>query len=240
MSSLQPEILLLLGKGLGMTILVTLISTVLSLVLGIAVGSLRLSPRAFFARGAGVYVELFRNVPALVLIIFFAFAVPNLFPQEFRQTIFFKNGIVAWISDLTGLSLPYYAMAATVALSLNTSAYLAELFRSGVSTLPVEMVDTARSLGASPAHAYWQILLPQGMRAAFPAVSTRLIHNMKNSALAALVSVPEYFQATQIAISRTFQALEFLVIAAVVYWILSFLFSVLLSQIDRRLNLVKF
>ncbi len=236
MNYLTPEMVALLARGLLFTVLLTAVTSITSLVAGIGMGTLRLSARPFWRRLAGIYIDLFRNIPALVLIIFWAFAVPNLFDLELRQSIFFDNPLAAWGEWLTGLSLPYYALAVTIALTLNTSAYLAELFRAGVGTIPQEMVEAARSLGAGQTAVFWRILLPQGLRAAFPAISTRLIHNMKNTALAAFVAVPEFFQATQTAITRSFRAVEFLLIAAVVYLCLSFLFAWLLNKIDNRLN----
>jgi His/Glu/Gln/Arg/opine family amino acid ABC transporter permease subunit len=233
---LAPETISLLGRGILITVILTIVTTVFSLILGITVGTMRLSAPPILRRLAGIYVDIFRNIPALVLIIFFAFAVPNLFTPEARQTIFFDNSLAAWAQRLTGVSLPYYALAAMIGLTLNTSAYLAELFRAGVGTIAQEVVDAARSLGASKTAVFWQILLPQGIRSAFPAISTRLIHNMKNTALAAFVSVPEFFQATQIAITRSFRAVELLFLAATIYLFLSFLFAAILHRIDQHLN----
>ncbi len=226
----------LLARGLAITLLLTLVSTILSLIMGIIAGTFRLSRLPILSRAAGLYVEIFRNIPALVLIIFFAFALPNLFPPNLREVIFFNNALTSWGSQISGLSLPYYALAAILGLSINTSAYLAEIFRAGVGTIPQEIIDTSRSLGATQATTFWQILLPQGIRAAFPAISTKLIHNLKNTALASFVAVPEVFHATQSAITQSFLAVEFLIIAAVIYWLLSFSFTAFLNQVDRRLN----
>lgn len=237
MSFLTSDILALLLRGLGYTVMLTAVTTILSLLIGIAVGALRISGRPSLKNLAAVYVDIFRNIPALVLIIFWAFAVPNIFTPETRQALFFDNVLADWGQLLTGLSLPYYALAAAIALTLNTSAYLAELFRAGMGTIPQEVVDAARSLGASPWALFWRILLPQGLRAAFPAISTRLIHNMKNTALAAFVAVPELFQATQTAVTRTFRAVELLLLASLFYWLLSFVFAAFLQHIDRRLNM---
>ena len=239
MSFLTSEMIGLLARGGGVTVILTAVTSVTSLLVGIGIGALRLSARPFAWRVASIYIDLFRNIPALVLIIFWAFAVPNLFNLELRQTLFFDNGLAALGRRLMGLSLPYYAFATVIALTLNTSAYLAELFRAGVGTIPQEVLEAARSLGAGQTAVFRRILLPQGVQAAFPAITTRLIHNMKNTALAALVAVPEFFQATQTAISRSFRAAEFLLIATVVYLCLSFLFAALLNQIDNRLNHVK-
>ena len=236
MNWLTPVILELLARGLAFTLLLTAVTTITSVLAGVLIGTMRLSARPVFRRLAGIYIDLFRNIPALVLIIFFAFALPNLFPQDMRSQLFFDNLFVQWGQNLTGLSLPYYMVAAIMALTLNSSAYLAELFRAGVGTIPREYIDAARSLGASPTAVFWQILLPQGFHAAFPAISTRLIHNMKNTALVAFVAVPDFFHATQTAINRTFQATEFLLLAAVMYLLLSIFFAAFLGQIEQRLD----
>jgi His/Glu/Gln/Arg/opine family amino acid ABC transporter permease subunit len=236
MDWLSPEIGRLLARGLLYTVALTAITSVSSLFVGILVGSFRISGRPLLGRAAGIYVEIFRNIPALVLIIFFAFAVPNLFTLEQRQTLFFDNTLLNWAEIMSGLSLPYYGLAVIIALTLNTSAYLAELFRAGVGTIPRQIVDAARSLGATRSAVYRQILLPQGIRAAFPAIATRLIHNMKNTALASFVAVPEFFHATQTSITRSFFALQFLLLAALIYLILSASFAALLRQVERRLE----
>jgi len=236
MSWLTPEVLGLLARGLVFTVLLTAVTSITSLLVGVMVGTMRLSAHPFIRRLAGVHVDLFRNIPALVLIIFFAFALPNLVPMEMRRQLFFDNDISRWGQFLTGLSVPYYMLAAIVALTLNTSAYLAELFRAGVGTIPREYADAARSLGASQMVVFLQILLPQGFRAAFPAIATRLIHNMKNTALVAFVAVPDFFHATQTAITRTFRATEFLLLAAVLYLFLSITFAAFLRWIEGWLG----
>ena len=79
------------------------------------------------------------------------------------------------------------------------------------------------------------ILIPGGLRAAYPAISSRLIHNMKNTALAAFVSVPEFFNSITTAITRSFLAIEILALAAVVYLALSIGMSLGLRRLERRL-----
>ena len=236
MSWLTPEVGGLLARGLVFTLLLTAVTSITSLLVGVLVGTMRLSVRPLIRRMAGVYVDLFRNIPALVLIIFFAFALPNLVPVEMRQRLFFDNSFARWGQLLTGLSLPYYMLAAIVALTLNSSAYLAELFRAGVGTIPREYAEAARSLGASQAVVFWHILLPQGVRAAFPAITTRLIHNMKNTALVSFVAVPDFFHATQTSITRTFRATELLFLAAVLYLLLSISLAAFLRWIEGRLG----
>ena len=231
---LTPDLLNLLLQGLLLTVALTAVTAALALALGVAAGTMRISGNRFAAVLAVLHVETHRNLPALVLMIIWAFALPNLFPSEMRRALFFDNAFLNWLSSWSGLSLPYYTLAAGVALVLNTSAYLAELFRAGVGAIPQQHVDAARTLGASRLKLFWTVLLPQGLRTAFPAISTRLIHHLKNTALAAFVATPEFFHSAQTAITRTFLALEFLMLAAIVYLLLAFAFSGLLRWVEKQ------
>ena len=233
---LTADTLALLARGVAVTVALTLITSVISVVVGVVIGTLRLTDNRPVRVGAGAFVEVFRNIPALIQIIFWAFAFPSVVPQAARQAIFFDNAVVDWLGTVTGLSLPYYAVAACLGLVLNTSAHLAELFRAGVGTLPNQHVDAARTLGARRRTVFRTILLPGGVRAAFPAITTRLIHNMKNTALVSFVAVPDLFHAVQGSITSSFRATEFLLAAAVLYLLLSAAMSLLLRQIDVRLH----
>ncbi len=233
---LTPDLISLLSRGLLITVVLTGVTAGLALVVGITAGTMRLSGNRFAGGLAVVHVEIHRNMPALALMIVWAFALPNLFPAELRRGLFFDNSFFNWISRWSGLSLPYYTLAAGAALALNTSAYLAELFRAGVSAIPQQHVDAARTLGASRLEVFRRILLPEGLRTAFPAISTRLIHHLKNTSLAAFVATPEFFHSTQTAITRTFLALEFLLLAAIVYLLLAFVLSGLLRWVEGRMN----
>ncbi len=233
---LTADLIDLLLRGLVVTVALTIVTSAGSMVVGLVVGSFRLSDKRMLRTAGVLYVEIFRNIPALVLIIFFAFAVPNLFAPALRKELFFANPLMHWFGDRIGIPLGYYAFAVTVALTLNTGAYIAELFRAGVGAIATEHLDAARTLGASPAHIYRMILVPQGVRAAFPAISTRLIHNMKNTALAAFVAVPELFHRTQTAITLSFRAVELLLLAALLYLLLASVMASALRAVEQRLE----
>ncbi len=236
MDWLTPEVMEKLAVGLALTVVLTVITCASAFALGVAVTGLRVSGRRRFRWLAAAFVEAFRNVPALIQIIFWAFAFPNLFPTDLRRDIFFDNAIIDGLKVLTGLSVPYYAVAAALGLTLNTAAHLAEVLRAGVGAVPTQLVEGARTLGASPAKVFRSVLLPAGVRTSFPAISTRLIHNMKNTSLASFVAVPELFHEIQASITKTFRATEFLLLAAVLYLILSWIMTLLLDAADDRLR----
>lgn len=231
-----PEIISLLGRGLGLTIVLTLLTSLLATAMGIVIGSLRLVGQRRATWPATLFVETFRNIPALILIIFWAFAFPNAFPAEIRSDVFFNNPVMNSLTRWTGLAVPWYAIAAGLGLTLNTAAYIAELFRAGVRTMPRQHVEAATTMGASTLTVFRVILVPHGLRVAYPAITSRLIHNLKNTALASLVAVPEFFNGVQTAITRSFLAIEFLVVAAIVYLLLAFAFSSLLRGVERLLQ----
>lgn len=234
-SWLTVDMIELLQSGLILTLFVSLVTTIGAMIVGIAAGTASILGSRLVQRFARIFIEIHRNIPALVLVIFWAFAIPNVFPQQVRQQLFFNNSFWDSISNGTGISLPYYFLAGTFGLLLNTSGYLAEIFRSGVNTVPAEQFESARTLGANRRVVFWQIMLPSGLTAAFPAISTRLIHNFKNCALLSLVAVPVFFHGIQTAISKTFRATEFLLLATVVYLVLTALIATLLRYVETRL-----
>ena len=232
---LDPATRSLIVDGIILTLLMTVVTSVAALLGGIAAGAMQLSRHRWLAAVGRMHVTIHRNVPALVLVLFWAFAIPNLFPAPMRRDLFFQNELIRTLSDVSGLPLVYYAIALCLALSLNGSAYIAEQFRAGVSTIAVETVDTARSLGATRSVVFWTILLPQGLAAAFPAIATRLIHTMKNTSLATFVAVPDLFHQTQAAATRTFHAVEYLLLAALLYLILTAAYGTLLARFEALL-----
>lgn len=221
--------------GVALTIGLTLLTSCTSFAVGLAAAIGRRSRRLWARRVAGTFVEIFRNVPALILLIFFAFAVPNVFPAELRKTLFFDNPIVDLIGTITTLPLPYYGIAAVVALTVNTGAHLAEVLRSGLDAVPQERIDAARSLGASARSAYFTVTIPDGVRISFGGVINRLVHNLKNTALVSFVAVPDAFSRIQGAITKTFEATELLVFAAVLYLALATLLEFGLRRIEAAL-----
>lgn len=233
---LTADIATELLRGTLLTVALTIVTALSATACGIAVGAARMSSRSIVRRGAAAYVEVFRNVPALIQIIFWAFALPNLLSPDTRRTLLFDNALMDLARDLTGIPIPYYGLAGALALTLNTSAYIAELFRAGAGSIPTNQLDSARTLGATPATTFRTLVIPGALRAAFPAISTRLIHNMKNTALVSFVAVPELFHELQASIQSTFRATEFLFLGAVVYLALAALLSAGLSWIDRRLH----
>lgn len=224
-----PEMQDLLLDGATMSIALTLVTSCFAFIFAVVITWLRL-----FRVGrvvAKVYVETFRNLPALVLVIFFAFALPNAFDLETRRALFFRNDLMVWLREQTNMLIPYYGLAASAAITLNTSAYLAELLRAGINTIDTNQIEAARSLGSNRQRCFFRLMLPYGVRTASPSVITRLVHHLKNTSLASFVAVPELFKAAQTAISRSFHAVDLLIIVALMYWVLAWSWAWLLRRL---------
>jgi His/Glu/Gln/Arg/opine family amino acid ABC transporter permease subunit len=232
---LTAELSAELARGVAVTVVLTIVTSLGAFAVGLAAAIARRSDKRPVRMAATTFVETFRNVPALILLIFFAFAVPNLFSPDLRRTLFFANPLVDLAKTLTTLTLPYYAFAAAFALILNTGAHLSEVIRPGMDAVPASRIEVARSLGASARTVHRTVVIPDGLRVAFPAIVNRLVHNLKNTALVSFVAVPDLYQEIQAAITATFRATPLLVMAAVLYLALATVLEFGLGRIERAL-----
>jgi glutamate transport system permease protein len=155
-------------RAFGTTIQLFLLSAVASMVLGVVLGMLRVSPVPVLRFASGAYVTLVRNTPLTLVFFFFAFAWPL----------------------LKILSLDPFA-GAVVALSLYTSAFICEVVRSGINTVPVGQAEASRALGLSFTQMLGSIVLPQALRSVVPPLVSTLIALLKNTTIAAGFSVAD-------------------------------------------------
>jgi polar amino acid transport system permease protein len=164
----------LLLRGLGVTVLLGAASILLGFLTGLAVALLRLhGPRAFHIL-ARLYVDLFRSIPLLVLLVLVYYALPFL-----------------------GIRLSSFA-AATTALSLVSCAYTAEILRAGIEAIPKGQSQAAAALGLGFVASMRYVVLPQALRVVTPPLTSNCINVLKDTALASVVAMPELLkQATQ-------------------------------------------
>ncbi len=187
------------ASGLWVTTRLVLASFAIALVVGTVVAALRVAPSEWLRRLGGIYVELFRNVPLLVLL-FISYAGVR------RAGI----GIGPWTAGI--LSLGIY-----------TSAYVAEALRSGVLAVSRGQIDASLSLGFTQAQTVRRIVLPQAFRTVIPPLGSITIAMIKNSAIvgASLLALPDLLKQARIVNSNTFQTSESFLWAAVGYLLLT-------------------
>ncbi|MFF4692625.1 amino acid ABC transporter permease [Streptomyces sp. NPDC001307] len=161
-----PDVITLALKN---TVLYTVSGFVLGLVLGLVIALMRLSSVGPYRWVAGIYIEIFRGLPALLIFVFIAVAVPLAFP---------------------GTEIPggTYGKGA-LGLGLIGAAYMAETFRAGIQAVPKGQMEAARSLGFSPARAMISIIIPQAFRIILPPLTNELIMLFKDSSLVLLLGV---------------------------------------------------
>lgn len=198
----------LLYAGLVFTVPLTLASFAIGIVLAFAVALIRLFGPTWAVTIVRFYVWLFRGSPLLVQLFVIFYGLPNV-------------GIV--LDPLT---------AAIIGFSLNVGAYNSEVIRGVIESIPKGQWEAAYSMGMTRAQALRRAILPQAARVALPPLSNSFIALVKDTSLAAVLTVPEVFQAAQRIASVTYEPLILYTEAALVY----LMFSSVLSSAQVRLE----
>lgn len=208
-----------LVSGLKVTIQLSLAGIVLSFLLGLVVAVMRMSHLKLFRWSACIFLEFTRNTPLLVQIFFWYFGSYKLLPTAVNE----------WL-NATGFEFA----AALVALTIYTSAFIAEDIRSGVLSIPKEQMEAARSSGFSYLRSMQYIILPQAVRITIPPLVNQFLNLAKNSSLAMTIGVMELtYQARQVE-SYTFKGFEAFTAATVVYLGISVVITLLVDQYNER------
>ncbi|MCZ0210353.1 amino acid ABC transporter permease [Streptomyces achromogenes] len=161
-----PDVITLALKN---TVLYTLSGFVVGLVLGMVIALMRLSSVGPYRWLAGIYIEIFRGLPALLIFVFVGVAVPLAFPG----------------TEIPGGTYGKVALA----LGLVSAAYMAETIRAGIQAVPKGQMEAARSLGFSPAKAMISIIVPQAFRIILPPLTNELVLLFKDSSLVLFLGV---------------------------------------------------
>jgi len=204
----EPALWGFLAGGLWLTVQVAAVAGALSLVGGVLLALARLSPRRVLSLPAGVYVEIMRALPVFLIILYTFLAAPRL-----------------------GISLDPVP-AAIVALTLYTSAVLAEIVRAGIHSLPRGQADAARALGLSYRQSLRFVILPQALRLMTPAMISQLITLTKDTSLASVIGVNELARRAGIIYNTYFNPVETLLVVGAIYFAL----CSSLSGLSRRLE----
>jgi len=208
-----------LVSGLKVTIHLSLISIVLAFLLGLLIAVMRMSQVAPIRWVAHGYLEFFRNTPLLVQIFFWYFGSYKILPQAVNEWLYRQD---------------FEFASAVIALTIYTSAFIAEDIRSGVRSIPKEQMEVARSSGFSYIRAMQYIILPQAVRITIPPLISQFLNLAKNSSLAMTIGVAELtYQARQVE-SYTFKGFEAFTAATLVYLILSIVITALVTLYDKR------
>jgi polar amino acid transport system permease protein len=206
-------------SGLVVTLKLSALSIVLSFVLGLLIAVMRMGRNRLVRWFAMAYLEFFRNTPLLVQIFFWYFGSYKILPTVVND----------WLNE-TGFEFA----AAVIALTIYTSAFIAEDIRSGVLSIPKEQMEAARSAGFSYLRSMQFIILPQAVRITIPPLVNQFLNIVKNSSLAMTIGVMEItYQARQVE-SYTFKGFEAFTAATVVYLTLSIIITALVNLYNEK------
>ncbi|GJH15751.1 amino acid ABC transporter permease [Caballeronia novacaledonica] len=202
-----PEFL----KAGWLTLQVTLLAFVLAVLLGLLTALASMSPLGVIRFIARAYVEIIRNTPVLLQIFIVFFGLPS-----------------------AGISLDAY-WAGVIALGLNVGAYLSEVFRAGIQSVPRGQLEAAGILGLERGQIFTEIVLPQAARAVYPAIVNYLIQLLLGTSLLSAIALPELTGTATVINSRTLLYIQTFAVVLVAYLVLSNVLSWIAGQLGARM-----
>jgi His/Glu/Gln/Arg/opine family amino acid ABC transporter permease subunit len=209
--SVIPEYLHNFLAGAQLTLIIAAVSIALGFVGGLLVGSCRLSKNPIVYGISTAYVEAFRGTPLLIQIFLVFLGLPQ----------------------ITGIQFNAYT-AGLIALSLNSAAYQAEIFRGGVQSIPKGQMEASRSLGMNYYQSMLNVIIPQALRNALPPYTNEFITMIKDSSLVMTIGVMELTLTSKFVIAQTFQPFPVLIFAALLYFIMTFTTARILMYVEHR------
>jgi polar amino acid transport system permease protein len=200
--------------GVPITIFVSVFSIAFAVLLAVLGALGRLSTKAPIYAVATLYVSLVRGTPLIVQILFIFLALPQIVPQT---------------AEIPVIALGIFALA------FNYGAYMTEIFRAGIQAIPRGQVEAAGALGMTDSQTMRRVILPQAIRIVIPAIGNEFIAMIKDSALVSLITVQELLWRAQRVGQSNFRSLETLLLAALVYWVLTIAFSLVQDRLEKRM-----
>ncbi len=212
-SFLISQGLLGFGKFTGGTLRLAIPAIILGFILGIFIGLGRLARSGWVRVPATVYVEFFRGVPLVMVIFLFWFVIPV----------------------LLGVPLPEYTVA-LAAFVVFEAAYLGEIIRAGIQSVPRGQVEAATATGLTSVQTMRHIILPQALKNMIPALVTQFIVLFKDTSLASIIGYVDLTKAAQIVNNREIRPFELYLFIAMVYWLCTYGMSRYARYLERRLS----
>lgn len=216
---LSGEYLDWLLEGFVVTLQISALSLIIALILGTIVAVLRLSQVKPLVWISALYTEFFRNTPLLVQILFWYFGSDAILPEFVKNWLYQQNIEFA---------------AGVIALSIYTSAFIAEEIRSGINAIPRTQMEASRACGLSFTQAMRYVILPQAFRIVVPPLISQSLNLFKNSSLCMVIGVAELSYMARQVESHTARVFEPFTVATLLYLGVSLLVSFLVTQYNVR------
>jgi len=206
-------------NGLVMTLKISGVSIVLALILGTLVAVMRMTrfrPLEWFALA---YTEFFRNTPLLVQIYFWYFGSDPILPEVIKKWLYAGD---------------FEFAAGVIALTVYTSAFIAEEIRSGVFSIPKTQLEASRAVGLSFLQAMRYVILPQAFRIIIPPLISQFLNLIKNSSLVMAIGVMEMTYVARQIESYAFRAFEAFTVVTAIYIMISLTVSLTITQYNKH------
>lgn len=214
-------------RGLAMTLMLTVVAMAIGLVLGVLLAVMRVSDSWVLNRSAGFYLWFFRGTPVLVQLVFW-YNLGYLFPTLDLGVPFLEPLYSLPTNDVvTPLT------AAILGLGLNEAAYLAEIIRAGIISIPQGQHEAATSIGMTRRQAMRRVVLPQAMRVIVPPTGNETIGMLKTTSMVSVIALSDLMYSAQSIYSRTFEVIPLLITVSIWYLALTSVLSYGQSHIER-------
>ena len=211
--SVIPRFFPMLMEGALTTVYLTFCAVGLGVVFGLLAALMKMSKILPLRWLAIAYIEAIRGTPQLVQLFLLFYGVPQ----------------------LLGVNIPEFS-AAILALGINSGAYVAEIIRAGIQAVDFGQTEGAYSLGMRPAQTMVYIILPQAIKNILPALGNEFISLLKSSSIVSVIGMSDLTRKSDIIRSITYRPFEPLLTIAVIYFIMTFVFSKLLNVLEGRLK----
>lgn len=228
----------LLLEGIATTLRLAVWATIIAALIGLAMGYMRTSRNLAMRMVSRCYVELIRNIPPVVFIfIFYFFLSSQLMPliglDDINRDGALVNSLGFYILFGDAALLSNF-VAGMICLALFEGAYITEIVRAGIQSIPRGQWEAARAVGLSPLNVLRDIIFPQAVRNILPPLAGQFITLIKDSAIVSLISIQELtFLATEVAATTT-KVFETWIIVGTMYFILCYSFAAFFSHLERR------
>ncbi|KGO12385.1 amino acid ABC transporter permease [Clostridium botulinum] len=209
-------------NGAKYTIILAFFTVVIGTILGLLLSLMKLSKNKILKYIAVSYIEFIRGTPVLVQLYIIYYGLPTI-------------GIKFPEIPILGSNFPDF-FAGILALSINSGAYVAEIIRAGIQAVDKGQMEAARSLGMSESMAMKNVIIPQAFKNILPALGNEFITIIKESSIVSIIGIHELMYNADTVRGNIFRPFEPLLVAAVMYFILTFTLSKLLGVAERRMR----
>jgi len=197
--------------GILITLKISVFAEALAIIFGLFICFIRISKSSILREVAASYIEIGRGMPILVVIFWVYFGLPMLTGFAFS----------AFVSGIAALTFVY-------------TAYLAEIFRSGIEAIKIGQEEAAYSLGFSKIQTMRRIVLPQAFRIVVPPVINTFVSMLQNSALCSVIGVDDLMRRSQLIVTETWRPFEVYTCVAIIYLVMTITFSKLSDYLEKR------